>query len=95
MREAFVDLVRRYLSREISFEDLEDWEAARFQYFASLPVPGISNTSCMSGDNVYSPVLSLEQGGLGDQVRQKSRRSLHQDRDVVAAPGLTRTEHQH
>ena len=37
MRETFVDLVRRYLNLEISLEELEDWEASRFQALASLP----------------------------------------------------------
>ena len=37
MHETFVDLIRRYLNHEISLEDLEDWEASRFQAFATLP----------------------------------------------------------
>jgi hypothetical protein len=37
MRETFVDLVRRYIDREIPLDELEDWEASRFQVLASLP----------------------------------------------------------
>ena len=38
MRETFVELVRRYVEGEIPLEEVEDWEAARFQSFAALPV---------------------------------------------------------
>jgi hypothetical protein len=38
MKEMLFDLLRRYLQGEIPLEELEDWEAAQFQFFSSLPV---------------------------------------------------------
>lgn len=37
MQDSIVDLVHRYLTGEISIDALEEWEAARFAFFAALP----------------------------------------------------------
>ena len=80
MRETFVDLVRRYLNLEISLEELEDWEASRFQALASLPSDDavaalwVQSQSCIAELN----------RGHADEVR--CRVMLQQSLDCLESP---------